>query len=198
MTQQAARNGTEARITRAALARALNLSRAAITRAARAGRIAVGPDGLVNAAEAASAFAAAELATVEATTAGNGHATEMAGLRKQFLQARISEIQTRAAIAELELKQKAGELIEVAEHIRALSAYAHVAKTHFWAWQGKLPPILAEREPIEIAEVLQQETRDALDSAVSTFPAKVRRACAWLDEHAPDLSALPPEAGRHD
>ena len=180
------------RVTRAALSRLLGISRSAVTQAVKAGRLTV-ENGTIDVTHAIEVFAGSETADDAADGGANAeHSEAMRTLRRQFLTARVAEVETRAADTAFDLAVKRGRYMENDAHFAVLAAYAALVKKRFWSWQATLPPHLAQREPLDIAEALERETRAALENASTALPDDARRLCAWLLDNAPDLETLPP------
>ena len=87
------------RVTPRGWATARGLAPSTVSKARREGRLPVGPDGLVDPAEADRAFAA------RPHIAGNGHAGPAAGALDAYQQARAAREITRAAREQLELER---------------------------------------------------------------------------------------------
>lgn len=123
-------------VSRAAFARVMNVSRTAVTQWANADRIVIGPDGRVDLEASKAKLAAAAntqggkrtrgVATVAAGTgqgaggSGDGHQGPPAGGRT-LTDARMAQVDARAALDELELRERRGELIERTRFEKAIA-----------------------------------------------------------------------------
>ena len=165
--------GASPRISCAALAKRLGVSRAAVSKAVTDGRIEVGADGLVDAEVATLAFAASEI-----PAAGE---PSMHTLRAQYLKARVAEVEARTRGIETENRRIRGELVPLEIILPTVGkAFANV-RARLLALPSALAPQLAvESDPAAVFASLTRAITEVLTelSAPAVADEAVRKAKA--------------------
>lgn len=115
---------------------------------------------------------------IRKSTPGHGGAREGSGRKPKTYQAdaytvlakaRAKRETHRAQLAELEWRQKSGELVSAAEVERVWSAQIIVAKTALLALPAKLAPELAPiTDPARIAEIIRLQIHAALTALANS------------------------------
>lgn len=165
MKHQAAKHRTETapgqRLTRAALSRLLGVSRPAITKAVKVGRLEVDEAGTIDVEAAIEAFATSDAA------AGNGvtHDEAMRELRRQFLRARVAEVEARQMLAEIEIGKQKGQLVDADDVVNTWSRQVGQCRALLLAGPTKLAPrLIVMKTQDAIAAELKRWIHEALEA----------------------------------
>jgi hypothetical protein len=117
--------------------------------------------------------------------AGRVDTPQAAHSRERILAAEAQRREEQARMATLKRRHQAGELMPVDDCEAIVVSSAAMIRTHIWAFQSKLPPLLVGQDRPTMQIVLERETRTALQALSDGMEPNTNKVAAWLAKNAP-------------
>lgn len=154
------------RISKAELARRLNVTPGAISRAIREGRVEAGPDGLVDAAGATAQWLANRRRRPRTRPDSAPPDQAAPAAPGDYWQAKTQREQAEAAMASLRARELSGELVRRVEIERELAAKIIALREHLQSMADRLAALVAAEPDILVCRKL---IRGEVDQALVAF-----------------------------
>ena len=142
-------------------------------------------EGILSRGDSAGEWLTAYLGHLREIAAGRADTPAAQHSRERILAAEASRREEQAKLARIKRRQHEGHLIRIDDCSAGMAAAMTAAKEGVWSWQGTLPPLLVGLSMPQIAVVLEDRAREALENMALHGGNHVHRLVQWMAKNVP-------------